>query len=701
MKKQLLITLLFILCLSVSQRSSAQVSTTPFTVALDSFAPITGVVLDAPMADDNYYANLPIGFGFDFAGSTHTNMTVSCNGYIQLDSLPTTAFLNILSGTYNNRIAPFGADLIHMNANASLQYTTIGTAPNRICIIQWLHYSYFGGSSGDVSFQIRLYETSNCISFVYGSNSYSSGTFQTQIGLKGTSASDFIVLGDSTCNWATACPYPQITTSFPVSTSCSMPPGFAFHFGACAGTPGIKFSYLTGKVFNDLNGNGSMDSTESPIANHIINITPGNYYSSSDGNGDYTFFFIDSTVTYTLTTLPSLYWNVTTSTSISINPLLQSCANNNFGFQIIPNVHEVAIYCPSWGVKPAQAEPMPISFCNNGTATENDTITFVMDSLYSFISATPAPLSVNGKTITWLYTALAPGQTKSIMLMVMPDSSGVLGNYMNSTLTIGPNPDTIPSNNTVLLRQLISLAWDPNEKIAEPSGKIISGTEINYSIHFQNTGTAAASYVTVKDTLDSNLDLMSFELTGASHAVNFSMNGNGIATFMFYNIQLPDSGSDFAGSNGYVSYRVKTKNNLLPSTVINNRAGIIFDWNPVVLTNTTSDTIDFVLGVNQNVLQEYRITASPNPSNQNIVLRFSEDNFKSAELKIISVDGKIAYQNNKIYSNESIDLSHLAPGFYTAIINCNGKVKKEFIWQSPLSAQEVQQALQLNLSFSN
>ncbi|MBL0098218.1 MAG: hypothetical protein IPP46_18280 [Bacteroidetes bacterium] len=69
----------------------------------------------------------------------------------------------------------------------------------------------------------------------------------------------------------------------------------------------------------------------------------------------------------------------------------------------------------------------------------------------------------------------------------MPDSSGVLGNYMNSTLSIGPLNDTIPSNNSINLHQLITLAWDPNDKIAMPSGRIQAGDDITYTIRFQNT----------------------------------------------------------------------------------------------------------------------------------------------------------------------------------------------------------------------
>ncbi|MBL0031135.1 MAG: hypothetical protein IPP27_02765 [Bacteroidetes bacterium] len=75
------------------------------------------------------YQGIPIGFTFNYGGTNHDYMTLNTNGYIQLDSAGTGSFFTILSGSQNNVVAPFGADLIHFNANASLEYTTIGTAP--------------------------------------------------------------------------------------------------------------------------------------------------------------------------------------------------------------------------------------------------------------------------------------------------------------------------------------------------------------------------------------------------------------------------------------------------------------------------------------------------------------------------------------------------------------------------------------------
>jgi uncharacterized repeat protein (TIGR01451 family) len=215
--------------------------------------------------------------------------------------------------------------------------------------------------------------------------------------------------------------------------------------------------------------------------------------------------------------------------------------------------------------------------------------------------------------------------------------------------------DTIVANNVVNLHQLVTLAWDPNEKLAEPSGDILAGTEIQYSIHFQNTGNAPADNVIIKDTIDSGLDLLSFRLLGTSHTMNMTIDGAGIITFTFYNIQLPDSGSDMAGSNGYIDYAITSRTSLTPGMVINNTAGIIFDSNIPIITNTTVNTIRLETGIAQHA-SSYYISASPNPASTNIAFDFSKDQFEYASLTIRTVDGRTVLVNNKITSTENINI---------------------------------------------
>jgi uncharacterized repeat protein (TIGR01451 family) len=239
-----------------------------------------------------------------------------------------------------------------------------------------------------------------------------------------------------------------------------------------------------------------------------------------------------------------------------------------------------------------------------------------------------------------------------------------MGAYLNSTVSIGPLNDTMPSNNTVLVHQLITNSFDPNDKLAEPSGMIDPGILIYYTVRFQNTGNAVAYNVIVRDTLDQNLQINSFQITGSSHPMNFVMDGNGVANFIFYNIMLPDSGSDLLGSNGFVSFSIKTKVDLNPFTVINNRAGIIFDFNPPIITNTTADTIQMPLGESAVMLESYYLTVSPNPAGEQVVFNFSDNEKEFGQLSIYSIEGKVMLSKNNIRSNESIQVGALPAGVY-------------------------------------
>ena len=57
--------------------------------------------------------------------------------------------------------------------------------------------------------------------------------------------------------------------------------------------------------------------------------------------------------------------------------------------------------------------------------------------------------------------------------------------------------------------------FDPNEKevddVTLTPGELAAGKYLEYTIHFQNTGNAPASFIRVIDTLSANLDASTFE----------------------------------------------------------------------------------------------------------------------------------------------------------------------------------------------
>ncbi|MCB0533130.1 MAG: T9SS type A sorting domain-containing protein [Lewinellaceae bacterium] len=143
---------------------------------------------------------------------------------------------------------------------------------------------------------------------------------------------------------------------------------------------------------------------------------------------------------------------------------------------------------------------------------------------------------------------------------------------------------------------VITNSYDPNDKLAFPTGFsdehfILENTELEYRIRFQNTGTDTAFRVILLDTLSAYLDPATVRPGASSHPYEFEIDGQGVLRFTFPGIRLPQEAVDAAGSQGYVDFRVAQKRGNVPGTVIENSAGIYFDFNLPVITNTTWHTV--------------------------------------------------------------------------------------------------------------
>ncbi|GAB4455794.1 MAG: hypothetical protein Fur0028_10750 [Bacteroidales bacterium] len=113
----------------------------------------------------------PIGFTFYFMSQPYDQFVVTEDGVLRLgtslSAINRTPELNV----NEPRLVPFSCDMA-TGSNGKVHYKTVGTAPNRVCIIEWLNcYGTFPASMpvlGQLTFQIRIYETSGIIEYVYG-----------------------------------------------------------------------------------------------------------------------------------------------------------------------------------------------------------------------------------------------------------------------------------------------------------------------------------------------------------------------------------------------------------------------------------------------------------------------------------------------------------------------------------------------------
>lgn len=669
-----------IICLILlsSFSSLAQVNSIPFMQSMDTFQLINGTVADVPNEDDTFHPDLPIGFNFVYNGTVTSKFGICTNGFIAMDSLMHSTMWN-LNASSENQINVLVADLMNTNAGGTIEYATLGTAPNRVCIIQWKDYSMFGNPYCHLNAQIRLFESTNCIQLYYGTNALSGNQGKYfAVGLTGANVSDFN-LRTTNSNWINS----SAVAAFPgvgmlLNPLINLPSGLVLTFGTCP-PAGVQFSYISGNVYEDANSNGARDAGENGLPNILIHETSQNNYASTDTAGNYSLFFIDSNLTYTPTAVPLMYWTITSVPAVySITPLSQSTQNRDFGLHPTPNIHDVTITTAAGNLPwPNANVNFFTTFHNNGTLLEpGDSIILVKDSHYSFNNSNPAPAYFSGDSIVWIYSNLLVNEFRNISMQLHADSTITIGDTLHCYWTIKPiSGDVAPLNNFCETHQPCLSAFDPNSKEVSPAGNIMSTDELTYTIHFQNTGTAPALNVFLHDTLDSNLDVSTFKILANSHPMTYTITGAGIVQFTFANINLPDSNANEPASHGAVVYSIKPKPNLSTGSSIHNTASIVFDYNAPIVTNTTLNIIVENIPNSINTLESEHphLLIFPNPAADFITIQ-SEQSFELAKISISDVSGRTIMK--KEFRNSSkieMDLSQLRSGIYYIEVMSNGK----------------------------
>ena len=219
-------------------------------------------------------------------------------------------------------------------------------------------------------------------------------------------------------------------------------------------------------------------------------------------------------------------------------------------------------------------------------------------------------------------------------------------------------------------------AYDPNDKTAFPEGYgelhlIERNSFIEYKIRFQNTGTDTAFNVTIRDELSEMLNIATLQMGVASHPYTWRLQDQGTIVMDFPDIQLPDSTTNLAGSNGFVTFKIKVKPwiPIYEYRVIRNRAAIYFDFNEPVITNWVFHKLDtnFIEIISATEPIDFinnRIKIAPNPARNITTMTFPEDSNFPLTLKLYSAEGVLV--RTKIVNELTMELevSKLTAGIY-------------------------------------
>ncbi len=439
---------------------------------------------------------------------------------------------------------------------------------------------------------------------------------------------------------------------------------------------------ISGNVYTDLNNNCQLDINDNRNNNILIKL-----YDSSNNliavnytvNGIYGFSVsqpgmykvkidLSSTPLYISCSQPDSF-------AINLNAINSVAANLNFPVACNNTIdREVQSIVTSNWISPGQTHGVLINLSDFNTWYNSNCPSTPTSGVVSLDFSGPvtflAPDSnglipiVNGNNLTYNIANLDSLQWGDLRFYLLTDTTAISGDQICFHAEIYPNPlDADTTNNTYDYCYQVTNSYDPNMKEVYPEN-VLPGYDdwFTYTIHFQNTGTAPAFNIRLRDTLDANLNINTFEIIGYSHPANVTLNGN-ILTVRYNNIMLPDSTSDYNGSMGYFQYRLKPLPNLPNGTQIENTAYIYFDYNAPIITNTTQNNFDLTVSQLEAVASKNEFVLYPNPSN-------GVFNFKDTKnLKQVEVYNLLGEQILSQGNQKQINLSGFAKGIYYARIN--------------------------------
>ena len=507
---------------------------------------------------------------------------------------------------------------------------------------------------------------------VYDMNNFGVGSFsnaQGAVSVTGLAPGDYFAWRD----WN----YWQQTTAYPCDDD-------TIHFtipdlGTSCGT-------LSGQVYIDNDQDCVHDGGEVAVPFTVLEVLPGPQYAITDNTGHYLIALANGS--YALDQVAA-----------SLVPICPPSLPTPFTMNTLPveidladsstQVLDLFITSGATAAHPGFSTSHHFQ-AGNGSPQISGPVTVreVLDPALVFTSANPAPDVNNGDTLTWYLPAFTGYQTAMFHVFCDVPPGTPLGTLLESTVSVSNTLVEPLGNNSQLVQQVVTGSFDPNDKQAFTSTRFSAadyfiGTDewIDYVIRFQNTGTDTAFTVVVADTLDTDLDITTFEQGVASHTFDVQFLEGRAVQWTFTNILLPDSGTNEPASHGLVTFRIRPMPPVLPGTQFQNAADIYFDFNtPVhtndaVLTATQSTHIASHTGIALQLV--------PNPTHDRVEVRIG-DGRSIAGVTVNDISGRIMQQATLDHAaSASIDLSTFPAGLYVVQATCtdeqvlHGRVLKE------------------------
>jgi hypothetical protein len=366
---------------------------------------------------------------------------------------------------------------------------------------------------------------------------------------------------------------------------------------------GTRHNTVRGRLYLDANGNGVRDGSEGAFPdNFALEATQATRASLGTFDTQGFFNVYVGAGAYSLAApVPPLHYALTQPTT---GPYTGSFVGyglvdtaRHFGFRPVANQTDVRVTLTPYGAaRPGFITRYRVTVQNVGTTTvASGTATATLDSRMAYISSTPNG-SRTGQTVTWTYANLAPFARREFDVLFSLPINTPLGTQLSSTASAPLAADVVPADNSTTATQAVTGSFDPNDITVNyqrlTPAQVAAQLPLDYTIRFQNMGTDTAFTVVITDTLDfRKLNVASLMLVAQSHDCIWSLSGTSRLTVRFLNINLPHRNQDVIRSQGFVRFRILPKTTLAVGEIIPNHAGIVFDYNAPVITNTATTTV--------------------------------------------------------------------------------------------------------------
>jgi hypothetical protein len=308
------------------------------------------------------------------------------------------------------------------------------------------------------------------------------------------------------------------------------------------------------------------------------------------------------------------------------------------------------------------------------------TLTFTKDDSVTITNITQTGTVPNPTGFTYDFINLAPDESRQINVTLLVPTipvvnlGDIITNCVNGTIV----NDADLNNNEACITQVVVGSYDPNDKM-ENHGPTINIDEFGandylyYTIRFENTGTAAADFVRIKDSLHSSLNPSTFEMIDASHTYSATRLGNQIEWF-FDDINLPPTSQNQNLSRGFVHFKIKPNPGFEVGDIIPNTAEIYFDYNPAIITNTFETEFVTVLSVTD--YDSFQVAVYPNPTNEFVHVELDKSTEVLQSIVVYDLLGKqVLSITNLSATSENLDISKFKSGTYLLEITTQTNLK--------------------------